>query len=195
VSVVSFFKQWLQDPITMGSVTPSSRFLARRMVHGLELGRPAVVVELGAGTGAFTAELARRLHPEGKLILVERSPELAEQLRERFPRAVVINDCASSLGTHLKAMGIGEVDYIVSGLPWTMFSQDLQDRALAEIRQNLKPGGVFVTFLYIHGKIFLDRGVRFERKVRQHLGRVDKSQPVWRNFPPARVWTWQRPVS
>lgn len=194
MSVVSFLVQWIQNPVRTGAIAPSSRVLARQMVKDLDLSTNKVVVELGSGTGVFSAEIVRRMQGRGTLIMVERGEALAKELRLKFPDAVVICDCVTNLGKHLEALGFRQVDYIVSGLPWTLFSQELQDRALEQVVSCLKPGGLFVTFIYMHGMHFFNIGMRFEAKVRQIMGRVEKSKPIWRNLPPARVWTCRRPL-
>lgn len=191
MSVVTFFKHWLQNPRRTGAIVPSSRSLARRMVKDLDFSRPRVVIELGSGTGVFSEELWDRMGNRGQLVLVERNEDLAAHLRQRFPSALVICDCVSNLSTHLERLNIHEVDYIVSGLPWTLFPPDLQERGLEQVRRSLRPGGVFVTFIYMHGMRFFNLGARFEQRLRAVLGRIEKSSPVWANLPPARVWTWR----
>ena len=47
-----FFKSLLKNPLSIGAVAPSGRFLARLMATTLEPG--ARVIELGAGTGTVT---------------------------------------------------------------------------------------------------------------------------------------------
>lgn len=193
VSVVTFFKQWLHNPLRTGAIVPSSKALAMRMIQDLDFSGHKVVIELGSGTGAFSAELERRMQGRGVLILVEQGEELAEHLRERFPGAIVICDCVSNLSAHLEAHGYSHADYIVSGLPWTLFTPELQDKALRQVQRCLKPGGIFVTFIYLHGMRLFNLGVKFEQRLRTVLGRFEKSRPVWANIPPARVWTWRRP--
>lgn len=194
MSFVTFFKEWLNNPLRTGAIAPSSRALTRRMLESMDFSGHKVVLELGSGTGAFTAELARRMQGRGQLILVERGEAMAQTLRERYPNATVICDCVSRLDIHLAELGISQADYIVSGLPWTLFTPELQEQALQQVYRFLRPGGVFVTFIYLHGMRFLNLGVKFEQRLQRLLGRIDKSQPVWNNLPPARVWTWKRPL-
>lgn len=194
MSFVTFFKEWLNNPLRTGAIAPSSQALTRRMLEGMDFSGHKVVVELGAGTGVFTAELVRRMQGRGQLVLVERGEAMAESLRERYPHALVICDCVSRLGLHLQEHGISQVDYIVSGLPWTLFTPELQEQGLDQVQRFLRPGGIFVTFIYLHGMRFMNLGVKFERRLQRQLGRIDKSRPIWNNLPPARVWTWRRPL-
>ena len=50
-----------RDPRLVGAVAPSSRFLARKMLEGLDLKSGMRIVEFGPGTGSFTGELFHRL--------------------------------------------------------------------------------------------------------------------------------------
>lgn len=193
MSVLPFLRQALVQPMRMGALAPSSRTLARRIAEELSLNEDSVVVELGPGTGALTRELAAGLGDPGHLILLEQNLALAKILRRTYPNAHVIRDCVTNLGHHLNRLGYPEVDYVVSGLPWTLFSTKLQERGLEEVARAVKPGGAFVAFLYLHGMRF-SNGSRFEARLGQHLGQISKSKPVWRNLPPARVLTWRRPL-
>ena len=58
-----FFRQWLRSPKSMGSVIPSSKFLARAVANEVAWQPGQYVVELGGGTGAITAGPDRARHP------------------------------------------------------------------------------------------------------------------------------------
>ena len=49
-----FFKQWLRSPKSMGSVIPSSRWLARAVAAEVAWQPGQYVVELGGDTGAIS---------------------------------------------------------------------------------------------------------------------------------------------
>src|ERR1044071_5906249 len=87
-----FLKVFLRAPALTSAVVPSSRWLAERMIEGLRLDEAKVVVELGAGPGAFTRAIQKELHHAALLILVEINASFANHLQRRFPRATVIND-------------------------------------------------------------------------------------------------------
>ena len=55
-----FVKSLLQNPVEIGQVIPSSRFLAGRMVSKLNLKQARVVVEFGPGTGSVTRAILDR---------------------------------------------------------------------------------------------------------------------------------------
>ena len=83
-----FFRAWMRDPLRVASITPSGKALADLIVReiGPQTGR---VIELGPGTGVFTRALLRRGVAEEDIILVEKGPEFAALLQQRFPKAVI----------------------------------------------------------------------------------------------------------
>lgn len=61
--------------------------LAAELVRAAQIQRGDLVLDLGAGTGTLTAALARRAR---RVIAVEIDPELAAELRRRFPDVEVL---------------------------------------------------------------------------------------------------------
>ncbi len=186
----SFLGQFVRAPGSVGALAPSSKFLARRMVEGVDLQSARAVLEFGPGTGAFTGEIARRLGPHTKFVAVELRPELAAIVSKRFPGVRVVNDDAARAPDICRREGLGEppcVDAVISGLPWAGFPAPLQDRLLGAMMTVLKPGGVFVTFGYQFGN-WLPAGRRFYEKACSLFESVEKSPVEWRNLPPAFVY-------
>jgi phospholipid N-methyltransferase len=77
-------------------------------------------------------------------------------------------------------------DAIVSGLPWSIFEDGLQDDLLNAVHDALRPGGVFATYLYLQS-LALPSGIRFRAKLRNRFSRAGVTGVVWNNLPPARV--------
>ncbi len=182
-----FLRQFVRDPATIGAVAPSSRTLAVRMVEWIDFGAADVVVEYGPGTGAFTAEILRRLRPDATYLGLEVSPVMVSHLRERFPRITVYEDCAANIRSRLQDHQVDAVDVIISGLPWAVFSEDVQDRILSESVEALADGGVFATFAYLQG-LLMPAGIRFRNKLNSMFAAVETSRVTWFNLPPAFVY-------
>src|SRR5690606_4882923 len=85
-----FIKNWIDKPLLIGAVSPSGKALARLMAAPVDPDVPGQVLEIGPGTGPVTAALKARGVDEERLVLVEYNPEFATLLRQRFPRATVI---------------------------------------------------------------------------------------------------------
>jgi phospholipid N-methyltransferase len=96
----------------------------------------------------------------------------------------------------MASVGMPAADCIVSGLPWAVFSSELQLRLLAAIRDALRSGGTFATFAYLHAA-WLPAARRFREHLTSHFETVEESRVVWRNLPPAFVYrcgTGSRPA-
>ena len=183
-----FFYEFARDPRSTGAIAPSSTVLAEAMVRNMNLETAGHVVELGAGTGAFTSIIAQRLPDSARFMAMELNPRLAASLRRSFPGEVnVVCDSAEKLCRHLGRKSVGTVDAIISSLPWVCFTQEQQMTILREIRRALRPGGRFSTFAYAHAA-WLPSGLKFRRELKQVFARSEVLPIVWRNLPPAFIY-------
>lgn len=171
----NFAREFVRNPREIGAVCPSSRFLARRMANLVPPG-DGLVIELGPGEGAVTAELLDRGIPPGQLVLVERSEILVEHLNKRFPGVQVICGDASDLsrlipqGKHVRA--------IVSGLPLRSLPKPVVQQVLGQISLVSGPGTAYIQFTYAVAGGYRGTAPGYE---------LDRMEVVWRNLPPARI--------
>src|SRR5215831_922962 len=91
---VKFIGTFLRKPIATGAIAPSSRWLADLMTSDMNLDKAKTVVELGPGTGAFTQAIQEKLSPEALFLAIELNPEFADHLKQKFPKANIINGSA-----------------------------------------------------------------------------------------------------
>lgn len=182
----NFLIESLRHPRRTGAIAPSSRALARTMVQGIGLENAEFVVEYGPGTGVVTREIVARLSPGAKLIAVEANRSFCEELQRRFPRILVEQATVSGLPGLLARRGLGPVDAIVSGIPWTLMTAGERQRDLAATCEILRPGGRFTMFLYKHGLV-LPSAIDLMERLEQAFARVSRTRTVWSNLPPAVV--------
>jgi len=183
-----FFREFIRLPGVTGAVAPSSRFLADKMLARLDRASAHAIVEVGPGTGSFTREILNRKRADAWLLAFEVNPRLARLVRERFAGVEVFEKSPVHLPSILERAGLESVDLVVSGLPWAVFPPEKQALLLGAIRSCLKPGGRFATFAYLQG-LLLEPGRRFRRRIRSQFASVHESRVVWRNLPPAFVYT------
>lgn len=188
---VHFLGAFVRNPLKIGSVAPSSRWLAARMVHDLGLRDARTVVELGPGTGAITGAILDELEAHSLFLAVEYNPAFAMRLARDFPRARVVNDTAERLPELLVEHGREAADCILSSLPFAAFPERLQRRLLDAVARSLQPGGRFVTYAYIPAA-WLTGGRRLRHQLASHFERVVTTPIVWRNVPPAFVYRCER---
>jgi ubiquinone/menaquinone biosynthesis C-methylase UbiE len=104
-------------------------------LEGTDLGQH--VLEVGAGPGAATAELARRVRSVTSL---EYSHDFCVKLCAKVDAARVVQGDTSVLPFESQSFSSAIAVLVLHHLR----SHDAQDRAFAEIFRVLKPGGVFV---------------------------------------------------
>jgi phospholipid N-methyltransferase len=188
---IRFLGAFLRRPTSVGALAPSSPHLARAMVNGRGIEDCSTVVELGPGTGAFTKLILNTIGNKTTFFALELDPGLTRNLKRRFPGLVVYNESAEKIPEYLARHGRGKADYIVSGLPWASLPLDVQDRIFRAVLDSLDPGGVIVTFGYVHARWF-PNAQRFRCRLERSFKKVELSRVVWRNIPPAFIYRCTR---
>jgi phosphatidylethanolamine/phosphatidyl-N-methylethanolamine N-methyltransferase len=188
---VRFLAAFIRRPTCVGALGPSSVALAKAMLSGFRLEQSETVIELGPGTGAFTSQILKRIGKGTTFFALELDPEFVRALRRRFPGLVVHNDSAERMADYLTLHGKDKADYIVSGLPWASLPLKVQDNILSSVVRCLRPGGMFTTFGYVHARWF-PNALRLKQRLERDFTRVEISQVVWRNFPPAFIYRCSR---
>lgn len=197
-----FLREFVKAPGVVAAVAPSSRFLAREMIRGVDVGACRTIVEYGPGSGVFTEEVERVLpagwhehdlaHPgrhDGKLIAIELNRPIAEMFHARHPEVRLHCDSAANVLDIIRQEGVepGEVDLVVSGLGWPSFSDHLRTSILDATFEALRPGGEFRTFGY-HCGLLMRGAWHFRGEIKRLFSRVSISPVIWRNAPPAFVY-------
>mgnify|MGYP003390882904 FL=1 len=119
-----FGLQFIKNYKQIGSVTPSSAFLTKKMLKSIPFGKIKYMAEFGPGTGVFTKKLLENLSPDAKLICIELNTSLYEGLKSLFndPRLILIHGSATDLPKYMAEHGIEELDIILSSLPLAAFN-------------------------------------------------------------------------
>ena len=68
---LSFIYQFFINPRSVGAIWPSSKFLANKMVQGINFQDAKNIVEFGPGTGAFTEKILERTSSNKTIVLIE----------------------------------------------------------------------------------------------------------------------------
>ncbi len=137
------FTKFLKQGTNIASFVPSSKYLARSILKGIDWHAANCIVELGAGTGPITQELVQRARPETRLLIIERDPDFCKRLRVKFPRSEILEADASHLDRLLEERGIASADHIISGLPLPSFPASLRGMIIESSVRKLSPHGTF----------------------------------------------------
>ncbi|WP_433529398.1 class I SAM-dependent methyltransferase [Micromonospora sp. CA-263727] len=188
----AFLREFLRDPFTVAAVAPSGRPLSEAVTATVPRTGEPLVVELGPGTGAFTAAIQRRLAGRGRHLAIEINARFAERLAAGYPGVDVTVADARDLRDILRQHGHERADAIVSGLPWAAFTPGRQDDLLDAVTDGLAPHGAFTTFAYTHTR-WAPPARRLRRLLRSRFEEVVPSRTVWANVPPAFVYYCRQP--
>lgn len=172
-----FLRGLLRDPGAVSAPTPSSPALAAAIAAQVDPLQNGLVVELGAGTGVVTqALLDRGVAPE-RLIAVEYCAYFADLLAQRFASVTVVQGDAFAFERYLPPGRA--IAAVVSGVPLLNFPLS-QRRALITRALALQgPGGRFIQLSY-----------GWRPPISSTFGNAPEKTVVWRNLPPAHIWTF-----
>jgi phospholipid N-methyltransferase len=176
-----FFRKFFIEPAKIGSVTPSSGYLTRKMLANLPWDQLDSIVELGAGTGVFTEYIAQHKKKDCQVVVIEQDALMRKELEHRFPD-MHFGSQAENLPYILQKFDLPKVNCVISGLPFAMFPAELRRRILSGVEVSLEEEGHFIAFQYS-----LQMYPAFHRLFRQV-----KIGFELRNFPPAFVYTCRK---
>jgi phosphatidylethanolamine/phosphatidyl-N-methylethanolamine N-methyltransferase len=182
-----FFVRFFLRPNQQGAVAPSSRYLAYELTREMGIESARSIAELGPGTGVVTKEIIRLKGEQSSLLVVEKDEHWIRLLSKRYPSVDLVQGCATKLDELARERELEPFDAVVCGLPFTVFSEDLQRSILTAIVESLAVDGVFSTFTYVHAKD-LPTAKRFRSLLEGYFDHVETSNVVWRNTPPALVY-------
>ncbi|MCL1863123.1 MAG: SAM-dependent methyltransferase [Defluviitaleaceae bacterium] len=182
---LKFILQYILKPRATGAILPSSRFLARKMVEGIDFANVNCIVEYGPGTGVFTEKVLAARRKNTTILLLERNIDFCQILNAKYKNEKdlhIINDSAENIGKYLSEYGLGQADYIISGLPFASLTQEVSRNILEQTVKFLSHKGCFITFQYTLLKMdfFL-----------QFFSAYTKKREM-RNIPPAYVLAFRR---
>lgn len=180
----SFLRQFWKEKKMVGAMSPSSRFLAQKMLESIDFSSAKVIVELGPGTGVFTRRMLEQLRPDGILLVFELNDNFMKQLQKEFtdPRVHLIHDSAEKIGEYLAEYGVKQADAVVSSLPLANFPPELCNRILTESKNVMHEKSLYVQFQY---------SLLSKKIIKQMFPKVSITfTPV--NFPPAFVYTCRK---
>lgn len=177
-AVKRYYQTYLQKWDRVGAVAPSSRFLARAITSHVEPSDG--ILEIGAGSGAFTRALARKV-PDERLHVLEVDPERERALREHASNVYLTGALDFLDAPPLDLAGFKTI----SGLPLLNFEEDFRrtlwrrlfdEAGVTSIRQ----------FTYSPAPLF------DEEWLAAHGLTARRTDFVLLNLPPAFVWEFTR---
>jgi phosphatidylethanolamine/phosphatidyl-N-methylethanolamine N-methyltransferase len=182
-----FLRSFVAAPRLTGAVAPSGRALARAMAMAIGPAPHGLIVELGPGTGPVTESLVEVGVARERLVLVEYDPGFCGILKERFAPARIVQGDAYDLVVALVEFAGEPIAAVVSSLPLLNQPPARREKLIGDAFSLMGRAGVFVQFTY---------GLQspIPREVCAKRYSAQGGRPIWRNLPPARVWTYRLAV-
>ena len=177
-----FLQKFWKEKKSIGAMSPSSKYLAAKMLERVDFTKSNFIIELGPGTGIFTEKIISNMHENAKLLVIELDEVFYNLLITKInhPNVEFILGSATDLPEILAKRNINKVDLIISSLPLANFSTILKSRILSICKSSLNTStGRFVQFQYTL------RSHRLLKRVFSHVN-IDFTAL---NVPPAFVYS------
>lgn len=179
-----FFEGFLEHPVMVGSIIPSSRFTIARMLKPVNWGECKVFVEYGPGVGTFCRPVLDRLRRDGQLIVIDTNPLFIDYLRTTITdsRFVAVLGSAADVEDIVHGFGHTHADYVLSGLPFTTLPGGIGPAIVAATHRVLRPGGAFLVYQFT---------ARARDFMAVHFNRIDAAFEPLNILPCKLYWGWK----
>ena len=179
-----FLQGFVEHPVMVGSIIPSSRFTIARMLGPVKWDECKLFVEYGPGVGTFCRPVLERLPRDGRLIVIDTNPLYIDYLKATITdsRFIPVLGSAADVEDIVHAHGFDHADYVLSGLPFSTLPDGVGPAIAAATHRVLRPGGAFLVY-------------QFSAKARdymaRHFSRID-GDFEWLNVLPCKLfWGWK----
>jgi len=179
-----FFEGFLEHPVMVGSIIPSSRFTINRMLKPVKWDECKVFVEYGPGVGTFCRPVLDRLRRDGQLIVIDTNPLFIDYLRKTITdsRFAAVLGSAADVEEIVGSFGHDHADYVLSGLPFSTLPGGVGPAIASATHRVLRPGGAFLVY-------------QFTAKARDfmavHFNRIDADFEPLNILPCKLYWGWK----
>ena len=175
-----FLRTYLSDRSTIGAVTPTSQYAIKKVCKDIDFSKPLTIVEYGPGTGVFARYLLEKITSNSKLILIETNPRFVSALKRSFSDSRVTDeeDRAENVEYVLRAHGIAQANFIISGIPFSQLPKALSEKILHATRSVLTDSGAFLVYQY---------RPKVHAFLKPHFPSIKRELACW-NIPPALIY-------
>lgn len=180
IAMLDFLLQYVLHPMKVGAIAPSSKYLAKCMLEGVNFNRCNCIIEYGPGTGVFTKDIIKRKKKETLFLVIEDNREFCDKLISLYsgqPNVHIIHGQAENIENYLKQFKVNTVDYIISGLPFASLPKEISMQILERTQHIIHRNGKFITFQYS----------LLKRNLFQDRFNIIECKREYRNLPPAYI--------
>ena len=179
-----FLQGFLEHPVMVGSIIPSSRFTIQRMLAPVKWDECRLFVEYGPGVGTFCRPVLDRLRRDGQLIVIDTNPLYIDYLKATIAdsRFTPVLGSAADVEAIIAAHGHDHADYVLSGLPFSTLPDGVGPAIAAATHRALRPGGAFLVYQF---------SARARAFMARHFARIDEGFEALNVLPCRLYWGWK----
>jgi phosphatidylethanolamine/phosphatidyl-N-methylethanolamine N-methyltransferase len=191
-SIKSYIKNLLKDP-NVASIAPTSATGIDCILKNVHFCDSYLIVEYGPGGGVITQYILDNIPPDCLLLAIETNQEFAENLAKeiRDSRLIIKNGSAENIESYIQELyNEGRIpspkaQYIVSGIPFSLFPLALKNRILKATRNSLDPKGAFLVYQFLLS--IPSRKHDIKAKLKEFF-KIERSEWALKNLPPLRIY-------
>ena len=175
--MIDFIKRIIRSTGTVGTLAPGGRFLVEKMTVPIDFGNAKLIVELGAGTGAYSREIASCKNHETRFVVIEQNKSFCRAISAwvkkkgienvrivcgSFAQAAEIVEAEKKIPYNIPADTVYEsdvqepameqapvtADYVISSLPFKSLPGELSRDIVRAVKKILGEDGRFITLAY-----------------------------------------------
>jgi len=128
------------DRLAAFASAPSEIAARERFIERLELHSGARVLDVGAGSGSLTLDLAAHVGPDGKVVAIDPSAELLAHLIEAA-RARDMTSLVEACAADARAMPFDDDTFDRALCHWVLLHVDRPQQVVSEMVRVVRPGG------------------------------------------------------
>ena len=179
-----FLQGFIEHPVMVGSIIPSSRFTIARMLGPVKWDECKLFVEYGPGVGTFCRPVLERLPRDGRLIVIDTNPLYIDYLKATSAdsRFIPVLGSAADVEDIVHAHGFDHADYVLSGLPFSTLPDGVGPAIAAATHRVLRPGGAFLVYQF---------SARARDFMARHFTRIDADFEPLNVLPCKLFWGWK----
>ncbi|NDK19273.1 methyltransferase [Candidatus Gracilibacteria bacterium] len=175
---MTFLKSVFNNYRTVGAISPSSRFLYKKMISPMDLTHDIHIVEFGAGDGTFTDALLQKITQGSRISIFEIDPSFIKKLQSKYKNENRIVVYPLGAEESIRFFDKGSIDYILSSLPFGLMKTLVVFKILESAKHILKENGKYIQFQY-----FLQN-----KKEIHHIFPKVRYKFTFLNLPPAFIY-------
>ncbi|WCK56655.1 rRNA adenine N-6-methyltransferase family protein [Aneurinibacillus sp. Ricciae_BoGa-3] len=183
IQTYDYIKNMLKDK-QVASLMPTSLYGVKKVCSKMDFTQKNVIVEYGPATGVFTDYILSRLCPESRIIVVERNKSFVSVLRQKYKshQITIYHDSAENILDILNDSGENKATYILSGIPFSFFNDQLRDQIVSVTSEALSKGGKFLCY-----QTFYQKNNHLKHHMDRHFTQVHDEYCLY-NVPPLRIY-------